>query len=190
MKKRYIIRLVMMISLLCAIFMSSCTPRFNSDNPPWDSCYELEGEHPCDFALLDQEGKEVRLYDFYGKVIVLDFSTMWCGPCRMAALGVDPTIEKFGEENIAYITILIENSFGKEPDLRDVKYWADQNGIEIGPVLGGSRDFLKYGTWDITGWPTFYIIDREMVVRSVVRGYNPREIDINISSLLAETDTE
>ena len=188
MERKYTIRLVIIFLLLCAIFMSSCTPKFNSDNPPWDTCFEAEGEHPCDFVLIDQNGKEVRLYDFYGKVIILDFSTMWCGPCRLAALGVDPTIKKYGEENIAYITILIDNSFGKDPDLRDVQYWANQNGIEIGPVLGGSRDFLARGGWDITGWPTFFFIDQNMVLRSVIRGYNAHDIDSTISELLEESN--
>lgn len=187
MKRKYTIRLVVIFLLLCAIFASSCAPKFNSDNPPWDTCFEAEGEHPCDFVLIDQNGKEVRLYDFYGKVIILDFSTMWCGPCRIAALGVDPMIEKYGEENIAYITILIDNSFGKEPDLRDLQYWANQNGIVNGPVLGGSRDFITNGGWDITSWPTFFFIDQTMVLRTVTRGYNASSIDSTISDLVGES---
>ncbi len=186
MKKKYWIRLVIMGLLLCAIYCSSCTSKFNPDSPPWNTCFESEGEHPCDFTLLDQNGNQARLYDYHGKIIILDFSTMWCGPCQMAARTVDDTIEKFGEDEVAYITILIEDPTGNTPDLRDLEDWTRINGIELGPVLGGSRDFLDEGGWDLTGWPTFYFIDKDMVLRAVVRGYSSVVVDNTIEELLRE----
>lgn len=169
--------------------LSSCAPKFNPDNPPWDSCYGSSGEHPCDFTLKDQDGNEVRLYDYYGKVIILDFSTMWCGPCISAAKSIDATVAKFGEENVAYITVLIENSFGKDPDSRDLENWAQKNGITLGPVLGGSREFLINSDFQVTAWPTFFFIDKNMVLQGGVIGFNTHVIDQNITKLLAEADT-
>ncbi len=104
----------------------------------------------------------------------------------MAARTVDDTIEKFGEDEVAYITILIEDPTGNTPDLRDLEDWARINGIELGPVLGGSRDFLDEGGWDLTGWPTFYFIDKDMVLRAVVRGYSSVVVDNTIEELLRE----
>ena len=34
--------------------------------------------------LMAKHGNEANLYDHYGKVIILDLSVMWCGPCQMA----------------------------------------------------------------------------------------------------------
>tara|TARA_R100001463_G_scaffold105461_1_gene159930 strand:+ start:700 stop:1035 length:336 start_codon:yes stop_codon:yes gene_type:complete len=105
----------------------------------------------------------------------------------MAARDVDDTIEKYGEDEIAYITVLIEDSAGNTPDIRDLENWAKINEIELGPVLGGSRDFLNEGNWDITGWPTFYFIDKDMVLRAVVRGYSSVIVDNTIDELLRES---
>jgi len=180
-------RLIILFLLLVALLMNmKCTPSFEADNPPWSSCYSSVGEHPCDFKLIDQNGEEVSLYDHYGKVIIIDFSTMWCGPCQMAARSVDPTIKKFGEENIAYITIIIENTSGQDPDLDDLQLWGTHNNIELGPILAGSRQFIYDNDWQVEGWPTFYIIDKNMVLRESVRGYNGPQIDQRISTLVAE----
>ena len=33
----------------------------------WDACSQEIGDHPCNFKLVDHNGEEVELYDFYGK---------------------------------------------------------------------------------------------------------------------------
>ena len=48
-----------------------------------------EGQVPHDFRVPDQHGDEVSLWQFYGSVILLDISTMWCGPCQQIAREVD-----------------------------------------------------------------------------------------------------
>lgn len=193
MKAHNIIRIIL-VGLLTWVLLTflcgGCTPKIESNDPDWETCSESFGDHVCDFKLMDQHGNEVNLYDHYGKVIILDFSVMWCGPCQMAALDADPMVKRLGgSDKVVYITVLIENFSGKEPTMADLQGWATSLGVEINPVLAGSRDFLNTTGYHITGWPTFYFIDSDMVLRDVMTGFSASRMESKVRELMAEKDT-
>ena len=52
-----------------------------------------EGEVLPDFRLPDQYDQTVALWQFYGMVLVVDISTMWCGPCQNLAEDAEATYQ-------------------------------------------------------------------------------------------------
>jgi len=140
----------------------------------WSKCGTRPSLHPCNFVLLDQNGEEFQLYDYYDKAIVVDFSTGWCGPCRRAADEVQGHADNFAESGLIYITVLIETANREDPTVADLQAWASDHNITTAPVLAGSRALLESsgGDWTLTGWPTFYFIKKEMDMHVTLRGWN------------------
>lgn len=162
---------------ICIMFMASCegcVPSFDMENPPWENCANITGDHVCDFTFKDQNGDDFRLYEHYGKVIVLDFSTMWCGYCQVLALETQDIQDKYEEEGFVYVTVLFEDMRRQQPEIDDLQLWVNSFGITSAPVLSGDRILIDQGgpaSWDLTGWPTVYMLDRDLVLRETLRGY-------------------
>ena len=156
----------------------------------WDNCSQQIGDHPCDFMLMDQNGEEFNLYDHHGKIIIIDLSAMWCGPCQLAALEVEELQKKYGDK-IVYVTILIENVNYNPPTKADIKKWAKAFGIESAPVLAGSRSIISSNPdigWPLSAWPQFHIIDQNMIFVESLRGFYPGRMEETIKNNL-EGDT-
>ena len=152
----------------------------------FDSCSQALNDHPCNFTLTNSQEEEISLYDFYGKAIVLDLSAMWCAPCNSAADEVQAVQDEYGED-LAYITVLIDNYDGEPPTTADCALWETSHGITTAPVLCGDRTLIGYdinAQWPLTAWPTFFFIDQEMIYRHSVQGFNSYLIDASIDKLI------
>ena len=153
----------------------------------FDDCGYETGLHSCNFTFLNQDGEEVSLYDFYGKTIILDFSTMWCYYCQQAAYDIPSSLELFKNDNIVYITLLVENFAGVEPSQDDLIEWVDHFGL-TSPVLASPREEIIDANsetgFDVSSWPAFFFIDKEMMMNSYIRGYNQEMINTAIANTL------
>ena len=113
-----------------------------------------------DFTLEDQFGDQVQLYQFYGKIVVLDVFAQWCGPCQANAPH-GQTLWLDGGGEVIVIGIMQEDTGGGAPDNADINAWADAYSLEH-PVLadpGATQSNHLSG-----GYPTYVVLDREMVI--------------------------
>ena len=142
-----------------------------------------EGQVAPDFRLVDQYGDTVSLWQFYGDVIALDLSTMWCGPCQLLAREVDEVQEDYEAEGFIYITLLPENVDGEVPSVDNLNEWAERNSVSA-PILSDG-DGHSYAIVPDKIWPHVMIIGRDMrVVESQVLPAADASIRLAIESAL------
>jgi peroxiredoxin len=158
-----------------------CTPHLKSDeratcggddlDNSWDASVPPEtlegeghgrGEVVPDFCLTDQHGAKVSLWQFYGDVILLDISTMWCGPCQQIATDVDETWHDYRDKGFTYITMLPEDLEGGEVGADDLNEWAEN--FEITAPIVADNDGYGYGVEPGRAWPVVMLINRKMEV--------------------------
>jgi hypothetical protein len=92
--------------------------------------------------------------------------------------------------DVKWITVLIENLDGDDPTIMDGQQWGDHFGLWHDEVWLGTRmhDIDLTGThgFPLTGWPFFVILDKDLQIRVVQRGWNKEEMLIHIADLKTE----
>lgn len=140
------------------------------------------GEVVPEFRLMDQHGDEVSLWQFYGMVVVLDVSTMWCGPCQDLAEEVQATSDDYAEEGLIYITILAQDLAASPPDREELAYWADYYGI-TDPVVSDDQGWYTCVVPD-DSFPGVIVVDRRMRSSGLVPGPTDEQIRAAIEEVL------
>lgn len=119
-----------------------------------------QGQVPPDFLLLDQYGAQVALWQFYGLVVVVDLSTMWCAPCRQIAGGIEETYEAYKDQGFIYLSVLSQNLDNQPPTLDDLVEWAEYYGITA-PILSDDGSYTGQVVTD-NSFPRLMVIDRTL----------------------------
>jgi len=73
----------------------------------------LVNQQAPDFTLTDAEGKQVKLSDFKGKYVLLDFWASWCAPCRREMPYLKAAYEKYNSPNFTILSVSIDTETDK-----------------------------------------------------------------------------
>lgn len=125
---------------------------------PHESKLLAAGEKAPSFRLEDAKGAWVRLSDYKGKIVVLDFWATWCGPCVQAIPALQAVHTKYEGKPVVVLGMNCEGDPmpGKAP-VDPVKFKQDKGGHYMTLLnADGVSDRYK-----VRGIPTFYVIDTE-----------------------------
>ncbi len=141
------------------------------------------------FALKDLDGKDVKLAELKGKVVIVDFWATWCGPCKASFPYLQKVYDKYrSNQNVLILAVnTSEQKQGKER-LDLVKQFMSDNKYTFPVLIDDQGVAQKFG---VEGIPTKYVIDKQGTLRfeSVGFGDGPRmitELTTQIEMLLKD----
>lgn len=121
-----------------------------------------KGNKAPDFELTTMDGDAVKLSDYRGDRVLLNFWATWCGPCRTEM----PDMQKLYEDEGA--VILAVNLAGTESSEKNAVNFVDQLGLTFSILLDEENEVASL--YQIQPIPTTYMIDSNGIIHNKALG--------------------
>lgn len=151
-KKRLIIRTVVLILLVVAIIFAITTR---------DKSKVLAvGDVAPDFELVDLEGDKVRLSDYKGEGVFLNFWGTWCPPCKKEMPYMENMYKEFEEKGVHVLAVNIKQS------KFTVETFRDQYNLSFPMVI--DKDESVRRAYDVLPLPTTIMINKDGIIEDII----------------------
>lgn len=122
------------------------------------------GKEAPDFALTDLNEKPIRLSDYRGKVVFLNFWATWCAPCREEMPSMEVLYKNFEKDGLVILAVSID----RVTTTKDIPPFVKGMNLTF-PVLIDSwgktdKPYKRMGV------PETFIIDQQGVIREIIIG--------------------
>ena len=140
---------------------------------------DVKGKSAPDFSLSTLDGQSVKLSDYRGKAVLLNFWATWCGPCKVEMPWFVDLQKQYGSQGLQIIGVAMDDS-GKDA----IDKFAKEMGVNYLILQGKEAVGDAYG--GVLGLPTTFFIDRNgKIIDSNAGLIGKGEIEENIKKALA-----
>ena len=140
---------------------------------------DVKGKTAPDFTLDTLEGQAVKLSDYRGKAVLLNFWATWCGPCKVEMPWFVDLQKQYGSQGLQIIGVAMDDS-GKDA----IDKFAKEMGVNYVILQGKEAVGDAYG--GVLGLPTTFFIDRNgKIIDSSSGLIGKGEIEENIKKALS-----
>ena len=175
--------IVMAVSLTAAIIWTVVSRVPSAVGAPLSSSPSpREGFFAPDFKLDALQGEPIHLSDLRGKIVVVNFWTTWCPPCREETPALEAAYASYKDRGLVMLGVNLTD----QDSLKDVESFVQEFRLTY-PILL-DRDGAVGLLYQLNGLPTTFFINREGIIRTVVIGGPMSETFIRskIEALLKE----
>lgn len=134
------------------------------------------------FSLMPFAGAQaVRLSDYRGKVVLVDFWASWCGPCRQSLPLYNGLKADYAAADFAILAVNLDEAAS------DATNFLREHPVSYMALQDPQGDVAQ--AFGLKGMPSSYVIDRDGIVRYRHIGFEPRDIDAlkhEIATLIAK----
>jgi peroxiredoxin len=128
----------------------------------------VQGVPAPDFTLLALDGSSVKLSDFRGKAVLLNFWATWCPPCKVEMPWFEDLQKQYGKDGLVVLGVAMDDS---EP--ATIAKFASELGVNYQVLLGTDKVSDDYG--DVQYLPTTFYIGRDGAIVDKMTGLLDRK---------------
>ena len=141
----------------------------------------LQGQVAPDFVLRSATGENLRLSEYRGDVVLINFWATWCGPCRQEMPLLDDLYGRYQRVGFNLLGVNIDE------DSRRAMQMVQELGVNFPVLFDENKEVSKL--YEVDAMPVTILVDREGIVRHIHhgcrRGYEEKYLT-EIRSLLRE----
>lgn len=124
----------------------------------------LQEEAP-DFTLKSLDGGNLRLEEYRGQVVLINFWASWCGPCRQEMPLLDRLHHRYEDTGFAVLGINVEG----DPD--SAQEIVDKTKVTFPILIDDGQKVSEL--YSLEAMPSTVVVDRDGVIRYIHLGYKP-----------------
>jgi len=107
------------------------------------------------FTVKDIAGKDVRLSQYKGQVILVNFWATWCGPCRIEIPSLTALYRDYKERGLVVLGVSVDS------EVASIKPFARAMKMNYPVLIGAGRQDLSDAFGPFVGFPTSVIVARD-----------------------------
>ncbi len=125
----------------------------------------LAGQSAPDFALKSATGDNLRLSEYRGEVVMINFWATWCGPCRQEMPHLEDLYNRYQRVGFNLLGVNIDD------DSRRAMQMVKELGVTFPVLFDEKKEVSKL--YSVEAMPVTLLLDRSGTVRHVHLGYQP-----------------
>ena len=178
MKRNALLFVTMFVAILAMLAAGKYLDRTRMHGAP-KLVGDVRGVIAPNFDLASLDGRRVKLSDYRGKAVLLNFWATWCSPCKVEMPWFVDLQKKYGTDGLVILGVAMDDS--ETPKIAE---FASEMGVNYPVLLGTDKVAEDYGNVEFL--PTSFYIDREGKIIGKGTGLLGRsEIEENVRKALA-----
>ena len=167
MKRNALIFLILVVAIMGMLAAGKYLDRTRKHGPI-KLVGDVRGLPVPDFDLATLDGQRVKLSDYRGKTVLLNFWATWCQPCKIEMPWFVELQNQYGKDGLVVLGVAMDDS-----EAPKIAQFAHEMGVNYPVLLGTDQVSDDFG--NVQFLPTTFYIDRNGVIVQKVAGLLSRE---------------
>ena len=167
MKRNALVFIALLVAIMAMLASGNYIDRTRKHGPI-KLVGNVQGMPAPDFTLTSLDGRKVKLSDFRGKAVLLNFWATWCPPCKEEMPWFEELQRKYGNDGLVVVGVALDDS-----DPATIAKFASDLGVNYPVLLGTNQVSDDYG--DVQYLPTTFYIARDGTIVDKMTGLLDRK---------------